>query len=88
MLLLEYDDDYFIFLNCRNLFDFFFVKSISRKISLPIDDDVDDTRFGVGIRIGAGKGVMELVQHHAPEVNLVDDGHGLTMFQHDLARGQ
>ena len=31
---------------------------------------------------------MELVQHHAPEVNLVDDGHGLTMFQHDLARGQ
>ena len=51
---------------------------------------IDDTK---------GWGRVELVvvldvvdgDDHAAEVevnNLVDDGHGLTMFQHDLARGQ
>ena len=35
MLLLEYDDDYFIFLNCRNLFDFFSWNQFHEKFHCP-----------------------------------------------------
>ena len=52
---------------------------------------IDDTKVGEG-RVELVV-VLDVVggDDHAAEVevnNLVDDGHGLTMFQHDLARGQ
>ena len=51
---------------------------------------IDDTKGGGRVELVV---VLDVVDgdDHAAEVevnNLVDDGHGLTMFQHDLARGQ